>query len=86
MSEERQGKMTLVFGLLPVANIICEKPSIVSLLVFNDKVPSADFVIAWGDSSAWNSIPLTAICSARKSLICRAGKVMRIKKTIPYLI
>lgn len=43
--------MTLVFGLLPVANMICEKPSIVSLLVFNDSVPSADFVIARGDSS-----------------------------------
>lgn len=42
---------TLVFGARPVANIICEKPSAVPLLVFKDNEPSADLMIAWGDSS-----------------------------------
>ena len=62
---------TWVLGLRPVANIIWEKPSTVPLLVFKENEPSADFVIAWGDSSVWNSIPLTDICSETKSLICR---------------
>lgn len=38
--------VTLVFGLRPVANIMCEKPSSVPLLVFKDNEPSEDLRIA----------------------------------------
>lgn len=65
---------TFVLGLRPVANIIWENPSTVPLLVFRDNEPWADFMIAWGDSSVWNSIPLRDICSETKFLICRNTK------------
>ena len=68
--ESKKYLKTFVLGLRPVANITCEKPSAVPLLVFKDNEPSDDFMIAWGDSSVWNSIPLRDICSATKSLIC----------------
>lgn len=42
---------TLVLGRRPVANIMCEKPSTVPLLVFRDSKPSVDFEMACGDSS-----------------------------------
>lgn len=37
---------TFVLGLRPVANIMCENPSSVPLLVFRDNEPSADLTIA----------------------------------------
>eukprot|EP01018_Ginkgo_biloba_P034333 Gb_40945 [translate_table: standard] len=59
----------LVFGTRPVANITCEKPSSIPLVVLNVSKPSAVFSIASGEDSIWNSIPLRDICSATKSLI-----------------
>jgi hypothetical protein len=47
---------TFVFGLRLVANITCEKPSTVPLLVFRDSEPLADLMIARRDSSVWNLI------------------------------
>lgn len=68
---EKRKLRTFVLGLRLVANITWEKPSTVPLFVFKDNDPSADLLIAWGDSSVWNSIPLRDICSPTKSLICR---------------
>lgn len=73
---------TFVFGLRPVANITCEKPSTVSLFVFNESEPSADFTIAWGDSSVWKLIPLKDICSATKSLICEKQNQVSEEETL----
>jgi hypothetical protein len=58
---------TFVFGLRLVANITCEKPSTVPLLVFKDNKPLADLMIARGDSSVWNLIPLIEMESVANS-------------------
>ena len=73
-SHKLQVLLTFVFGLRPVANITCENPPIVSLLVFRDNRSSFDLVTARGVCSVWNVMPLKDICSAMKSLTCASGK------------
>jgi len=77
---------TFVFGLQPVANITCENPPKISLLVFRDNRPAFDLVIAWGGLFCMKCDALKDICSAMKSLTCASKTGQKInKEATPFI-